>query len=152
MLLRPKKIKYIKYHRRKKNNFVKKIVPYKATTILSLGESGLIALESGFFTARQIEVFRRVVRRCLQKKGNLISAVFPDLPITKKPLATRIGKGKGNISYWTAKVAPGTLLFEVASANNEIATYALKKASKKLSIKTKVIYRLNEIILTKTRV
>lgn len=152
MLLRPKKIKYIKYHRRKKNNFVEKIMPYKTATILSLGEVGLIALEPGLFTARQIEVFRRVVRRCLQKKGNLISAIYPDLPITKKPLATRIGKGKGNISYWTAKVTSGTLLFEVASTNNEIATYALKKASKKLSIKTKVIYRLSKIVSIKMRV
>lgn len=132
MFLQPKKTKYKKTRKGK----LKKL-EFKACT-LRFGEFGLKAQIAGMITARQIEAARRTITRKIKRKGKLWICVFPDLPITNKPTESRMGKGKGSVAYWVARIRGGTTLFEVCGIPKHIAMEALRAGSKKLPIKTKI--------------
>jgi len=101
---------------------------------VSFGEFGMKATDRGRITARQIEAARRAITRQLKRGGQVWIRIFPDKPITKKPLEVRQGKGKGNVEYWVAVVKPGHMLFEVAGVEKELAEEAFRKAAAKLPI------------------
>jgi large subunit ribosomal protein L16 len=106
------------------------------------GEFGLQAQEPAWITARQIEAARRAIVRAMKRRGKIWIRVFPDKPITQKPAETRMGKGKGAVEYWAAVVKPGRILFEVGGGLPEdISREALRLASYKLPIKTKIVAR-----------
>ncbi len=103
---------------------------------VSFGEFGLKSAERGRMTARQIESARRTITRRVKRGGKLWIRVFPDKPITKKPLEVRQGKGKGNVEYWVAQIQPGRMLYEIEGVTEELAREAFKLASAKLPFKT----------------
>lgn len=106
---------------------------------LSNGMFGIKSLESKFITSRQIEAARIAATRYMKREGMLWIKIFPDKPITKKPLEVRMGKGKGNVEYWVALVQPGKIMFEMAGVEEELAREAFRLASAKLPIKTHFI-------------
>ncbi len=106
---------------------------------LSNGMFGIKSLESNFITSRQIEAARVAATRYMKRQGQLWIKIFPDKPITKKPLEVRMGKGKGAPEYWVAVVKPGRVMFEVGGVPLEIAQEALRLAAQKLPVKTKFI-------------
>ncbi|WP_142783892.1 50S ribosomal protein L16 [Changchengzhania lutea] len=106
---------------------------------LSSGTFGIKALDSNFLTSRQIEAARIAATRYMKREGQLWIKIFPDKPITKKPLEVRMGKGKGAVEYWVAVVKPGRMLFEVGGVSLDIAKEALRLAAQKLPVKTKFI-------------
>jgi len=106
---------------------------------LAYGIYGIKALEPSWITARQIEAARVAATRYMKREGQLWIKIFPDKPITKKPLEVRMGKGKGNVEYWAAVVRPGKVLFEVDGVPLDVAKEALRLAAQKLPIKTKFI-------------
>lgn len=106
---------------------------------LSNGTFGIKSLDSNFLTARQIEAARIAATRFMKREGQLWIKIFPDKPITKKPLEVRMGKGKGAVEYWAAVVKPGRILFEVAGVPADVAKEALRLAAQKLPVKTKFI-------------
>lgn len=131
MLLQPKRIKYKKIKKGKLARF-----SYKNN--LDFGTIGLKSLESGFISARQLEAARQAIVRKIKKKGKLWIKVYPNLPITKKPTEVRMGKGKGNVSHWAAKIKGGSILFEVCGINKKTAIKAFKTGSAKLPVKTQI--------------
>ncbi|TWO31633.1 50S ribosomal protein L16 [Seonamhaeicola sediminis] len=106
---------------------------------LSNGTFGIKALDSTFITARQIEAARIAATRYMKREGSLWIKIFPDKPITKKPLEVRMGKGKGAVEYWVAVVKPGRVLFEIGGVPLDVAKEALRLAAQKLPVKTKFI-------------
>ena len=106
---------------------------------LSNGMFGIKSLESKFLTSRQIEAARIAATRYMKREGMLWIKIFPDKPITKKPLEVRMGKGKGNVEYWVALVQPGKVMFEMAGVTEELAREAFKLASAKLPVKTRFL-------------
>ena len=106
---------------------------------LSNGTFGIKALDSKFITSRQIEAARIAATRYMKREGQLWIKIFPDKPITKKPLEVRMGKGKGAVEYWAAVVKPGRVLFEVGGVPLDVAKEALRLAAQKLPVKTKFI-------------
>ena len=106
---------------------------------LSNGTFGIKSLDSNFVTARQIEAARIAATRFMKREGSLWIKIFPDKPITKKPLEVRMGKGKGAVEYWAAVVKPGRILFEVGGVPFDVAKEALRLAAQKLPVKTKFI-------------
>lgn len=108
---------------------------------MSFGEFGLKAVGRGQLTARQIEAARRAMTRHVKRGGKIWIRVFPDKPITKKPLEVRQGKGKGNVEYWVAQIQPGRLLYEMAGVSEDIAREAFKRAAAKLPVPTVVVER-----------
>jgi large subunit ribosomal protein L16 len=104
---------------------------------ISFGEFGMKALGRGRITARQIEAARRAMTRHIKRGGKIWIRLFPDKPITKKPLEVRQGKGKGNVEYWVDEVKPGRMMFEMEGVTEELAREAFKLADAKLPIKTK---------------
>ena len=108
---------------------------------VSFGEYALKAVGRGRLTAREIEAARRAMSRALKRGGKMWIRVFPDKPITQKPLEVRQGKGKGNVEYWVALIQPGKVLYEVEGVPEEMAREAFKLASAKLSIKTAFVKR-----------
>ena len=106
---------------------------------LSNGMFGIKSLDSKFITSRQIEAARIAATRYMKREGQLWIKIFPDKPITKKPLEVRMGKGKGAVEYWAAVVKPGRILFEVGGVPIDIAKEALRLAAQKLPVKTKFI-------------
>ena len=132
MFLQPKRSKYKKL---KKNKLPK--LDFKKNK-LKFGNIGLKTLESGFITAKQIESARQTINKKVNKKGKLWIRIFPDCPVTRKPIEIRMGKGKGSVSHWCARVKSGTVLFELYGVSNNIASIALKGGSSKLSVKTKI--------------
>jgi large subunit ribosomal protein L16 len=108
---------------------------------VSFGDFGLKAIGRGRITARQIEAARRAITRALKRGGKLWIRVFPDKPITKKPLEVRQGKGKGNVEYWVALVQPGKVLYEVEGVTEELAREAFNLAAAKLPVKTSFVQR-----------
>jgi large subunit ribosomal protein L16 len=105
---------------------------------ISFGEFGLKAIEHERLTARQLEAARRALTRAIKRGGQVWIRVFPDKPITKKPLEVRQGKGKGSVEYWVAQIQPGKMIFEMAGVPFELAQEAFKLASAKLPFKTRV--------------
>lgn len=129
----PKKTKYIKYQKK----FVTKI-KYN-NTLLKFGKFGLKALQSGLITAKTIEAVRRAITRKFKRNGKVWINVFPNFPITKKPLEVRMGKGKGNVYIWVSKVQAGQIVFEMDGISLQLATLAYNIAYKKLPIKTALV-------------
>ncbi len=134
-MLMPKKVKYRKMQ---KGRMYGKA--YRGSSI-AFGEFGLKALEPGWITSRQIEAARVAIQRHLKRGGKLWIRIFPDKPITKKPAETRMGKGKGNPEYWVAVVKPGRILYEIGGVSEEVAMEAMRLASYKLPVATKIVKR-----------
>ena len=134
MFLQPKKSKYKKVRKGKLSK-----LEFKANT-LKFGEIGLKTESSGMISARQIEASRRSITRKIKKKGKVWIRIFPDLPITAKPTESRMGKGKGSVDHWVARVRGGTALFEICGVPKHIAIKALRSGSHKLPIKTRIFY------------
>ena len=109
---------------------------------VSFGEFGLKALGYARITARQIEAARRAVNRYIKRGGKVWIRLFPDKPITQKPIEVRMGKGKGNVEYWVALVQPGKVMFEIEGVTPEIAREAFRLAASKLPIKTEFVERV----------
>lgn len=135
-MLQPKRTKF----RKSQKGTNKKKVATKGNK-LSFGEFGLKTLEHARITARQIEASRIVISKYLKRGGRIWIRIFPDKPITKKPIEVRQGKGKGNVEFWVALVQPGKMLFEITGVSKDIAFKALKLASYKLPVKTLLISR-----------
>jgi len=131
MLLQPKKLKFKKFQKGKLKKY-----NYKQNK-LTFGTIGLKAVESGFISAKQIEAARQAIIRKTGRNGKLWIKIFPTQPITKKPTEVRMGKGKGSLKYWSAKVRGGSILFELYGLNRKTALLAFKTGSAKLPIKTK---------------
>ncbi len=108
---------------------------------VSFGEFGLKATGRGRITARQIEAARRVITRHVKRSGKIWIRIFPDVPITKKPIEVRMGKGKGNVEYWVAKIQPGRVLYEMEGVAEDVAREAFKLAAAKLPIKCAFVNR-----------
>ena len=108
---------------------------------VSFGEFGLKATARGRITARQIEAARRAMTRHIKRGGKIWIRIFPDTPISTKPLEVRMGKGKGNVDYWVAKIQPGSVLYEMEGVSEELAREAFKLAAAKLPIKTTFVTR-----------
>jgi large subunit ribosomal protein L16 len=144
MFLQPRKTKYKKTRKGR----LKKL-EFKSNSV-KFGELGLKAQVAGMITAHQIEAARRTIARKIKRKGKIWIRIFPDLPITAKPTESRMGKGKGAVSYWVARVRGGTTLFEICGIPKHIAIEALKAGSKKLPVKlkylTKNIINVDEIL------
>jgi len=111
---------------------------------LAFGQYGLKALEPDRVTARQIEAARRALTRAMKRSGRVWIRVFPDVPVSKKPIEVRMGKGKGTPEYWVARVKPGRVLFELDGVTIAVAKEALALAAAKLSVKTRFIERIAE--------
>ncbi|NIZ03165.1 50S ribosomal protein L16 [Thalassospira lucentensis] len=116
----------------------------KGGTELNFGAYGLKAMEPERITARQIEAARRAITRHMRRQGRVWIRVFPDLPVSQKPAEVRQGKGKGSIEYWSARVKPGRIMFELDGVPLDLARRAFELASAKLPIKTKFVTRLGE--------
>lgn len=117
----------------------------KGGTSLNFGTFGLKALEPERVTARQIEATRRAVTRHMKRQGKVWIRVFPDVPVSAKPIEVRMGKGKGSVDRWVARVAPGRILFEIDGVSDEVAREALRLGAAKLPIKTKIVQRIEGI-------
>jgi large subunit ribosomal protein L16 len=129
-MLQPKRTKFRK--QQKGRNRGKATVGNK----VSFGDYGLKATTRGRLTARQIEAARRAITRHVKRGANIWIRVFPDKPITKKPLEVRQGKGKGNVEYWVAQVQPGRMLYEIQGVDEELAREAFRLAAAKLPVQT----------------
>jgi large subunit ribosomal protein L16 len=110
---------------------------------ITFGTHGLKALDSHWLTDRQIEAARQALTRHMKREGNVWIRIFPDKPITRKPLEVRMGKGKGNLEFWAAVIKPGRILFEVDGVDDKTAKESLMLAAGKLPIKTKVVKRID---------
>ncbi|WP_343188164.1 50S ribosomal protein L16 [Buchnera aphidicola (Ceratoglyphina bambusae)] len=133
-MLQPKKTKFRKMHKGKNRG-------NSVGSNICFGKFGLKAITRGRITARQIESARKVISRLIKKEGKIWIRIFPDKPITQKPLEVRMGKGKGNVEYWVALIKPGRVLYEVDGVSEEISKRAFFLASAKLSVKTIFINR-----------
>jgi large subunit ribosomal protein L16 len=134
-MLQPKRTKFRKMHKGRNRGMA-----LRGSTV-NFGEFGLKTLERGQITARQLEAARRALTRFMKRAGQVWIRIFPDKPITKKPLEVRMGKGKGNVEYWVALVQPGRLLFEMAGVEPDVAREAFRLAASKLPVKTKFVER-----------
>lgn len=129
-MLQPKRTKFRKQHKGKNNGVANR------GSMVSFGEYGLKATTRGRLTARQIEAARRAITRHVKRGGKIWIRIFPDKPITKKPLEVRMGKGKGSVEYWVAQIKPGTMLYEIQGVPEDLAREAFKLAAAKLPVKT----------------
>lgn len=135
-MLSPKKTKYRKAHKGRIHGNA------KGGFSLAYGTYGLKAMEPDRLTARQIEAARRALTRHMKRQGKVWIRVFPDVPVSKKPLEVRMGSGKGSPEYWAARVKPGRILFELDGVSRQTAVEALDLAAMKLPIKTKFVTRV----------
>ena len=129
-MLQPKQTKYRKMHKGRNRGLAQ-----NGNTV-AFGRYGLVAHTRGRITSRQIVSARRAMTRYVKRGGNIWIRIFPDKPITKKPLETRMGKGKGNVEYWVALVQPGKVLYEMSGVSEKVAREAFRLASAKLPVKT----------------
>ena len=132
-MLQPKKTKFRKQQKGRMKGLAQR------GHILSNGTFGIKSTDSNFITARQIEAARIAATRYMKREGQLWIKIFPDKPITKKPLEVRMGKGKGAVEYWAAVVKPGRVLFEIGGVPEPVAKEALRLAAQKLPVRTKYI-------------
>ena len=137
-MLLPKRVKYRRVHRGRMTGKAPR------GNTLAYGEFGLVATEPAWITSNQIEAARIAMTRYTKRGGQVWIKIFPDKPVTKKPAETRMGSGKGSPEFWVAVVKPGRVMFEIAGVSEEVAREALRLASHKLPIKTKVIARTEE--------
>ncbi|HXG36099.1 MAG TPA: 50S ribosomal protein L16 [Dehalococcoidia bacterium] len=134
-MLQPKRTKFRKVHRGRRRGQAN-----SGNTVV-FGDFGLQAMGTCWLTARQIEAARRAITRFVRRGGKLWIRVFPDKPVTKKPLETRMGSGKGPVEFWVAVVKPGHMLFEIAGVREDVAREALRLASHKLPMPTRFVHR-----------
>ena len=134
-MLQPKKTKFRKQQKGKRRGFA------TSGAKVSFGEFGLKAITRGRVTARQIEAARRAMTRHIKRGGKVWIRIFPDVPITKKPVEVRMGKGKGNVEYWVAKVQPGKVLYEMEGVSEDVAREAFRLAAAKLPVLTTFVSR-----------
>ncbi|MBS1250334.1 MAG: 50S ribosomal protein L16 [Chloroflexi bacterium] len=135
-MLMPKRVKYRKQMRGRMKGKARRGAE------VHFGEYGLQALEPAWVSSRQIEASRRAMVRSMRRRGKVWIRIFPDKPITKRAAESRMGKGKGDVEYWAAVVKPGRILFEIGGeVDGEVAKEALRRASYKLPIKTKIVQR-----------
>ncbi|MBL4864921.1 MAG: 50S ribosomal protein L16 [Pseudomonadales bacterium] len=134
-MLQPKRTKFRKMHKGRNRGLA-----HRGSKI-SFGVIGLKAVERGRLTARQIEAARRAMTRHVKRGGKIWIRVFPDKPITKKPLEVRMGKGKGSVEYWVAQVQPGKVLYEMEGVDEVVAREAFALAAAKLPFKTTIVTR-----------
>jgi large subunit ribosomal protein L16 len=134
-MLIPSRVKYRKHHLKRLKGIS------EGAKELHFGDYGLKTLESGYITQKQIEACRLTISRFLQHGGKLWIRVFPDISVTKKPAETRMGKGKGDPSYWIARIKKGRILFELSGVSPDVAVEALLQASYKLPFETKIVER-----------
>jgi large subunit ribosomal protein L16 len=134
-MLMPKRVKHRKQHRGRMRGQA------KGGTEVHFGDYGLLAMEPGWVTSRQIEAARVAMTRHIRRGGKVWINIFPDKPITKKPAETRMGSGKGNPEAWVAVVKPGRVMFELAGVPEPIAREAMTRAAHKLPIRSKFIVR-----------
>ena len=134
-MLQPKRTKFRKQFKGRNTGLA-----HRGSSV-SFGEYGLKAVGRGQLTARQIEAARRAMTRHVKRGGKIWIRVFPDKPITKKPLEVRQGKGKGNVEFWVAQIQPGRMLYEMAGVTEDIAREAFRRAAAKLPIQTIVVER-----------
>jgi len=134
-VLQPKRTKFRKMFKGKNRGLA------QAGNKVSFGEFGLKATERGRVSARQIEAARRAMTRKVKRGGKIWIRIFPDVPISSKPLEVRMGKGKGNVDFWCSKVQPGTVLYEMEGVSEEMAREAFRLAATKLPIKTTFVIR-----------
>jgi len=137
-MLQPKKTKYRKAHKGRIHGNA------KGGAELSFGAFGLKALAPDRITARQIEAARRCIARHIKRQGKIWIRIFPDVPVSKKPLEVRMGSGKGAPEFWAARVKPGRIMFELDGIPRDLAREALELAAAKLPIKTKFVARIGE--------
>lgn len=133
-MLQPKRMKFRKMHKGRNRGLAK-------GSEVSFGEFGLKAVGRGRLTARQIEAARRAMTRHVKRQGKIWIRVFPDKPITAKPLEVRMGKGKGNVEYWICQIQPGRVLYEMEGVPEELARAAFELAATKLPMKTTFVTR-----------
>ena len=137
-MMQPKRTKFRKQHKgRIKGNA-------KGGTELNFGSYGLKAVEPERITARQIEATRRAITRHMKRAGRVWIRIFPDVPVTKKPTEVRMGKGKGSVEYWAARVKPGRIMFEIDGVPETVAREALALGAAKLPIKTRIVKRIGQ--------
>ena len=129
-MLQPKRTKFRKQQKGRNRGLA------QVGNRVSFGEYGLKATTRGFVTARQIESARRAITRYVKRGGKLWIRVFPDKPVTKKPVEVRMGKGKGNVEYWVAPIQPGRVMYEIQGVTEDQAREAFRLAAAKLSVKT----------------
>lgn|SRR5690606_33314635 len=134
-MLQPKRTKFRKAHKSRNRGLA-----FVANQV-SFGEFGLKATQHGMLTARQIEAARRAISRHVKRGGKLFIRVFPDKPITKKPIEVRMGSGKGGVEFWAAVIQPGRMIYEIEGVPEEAAREAFALASAKLPIKTTFVTR-----------
>lgn len=134
-MLQPKRTKYRKQFKGRNRGIATR------GTEVSFGQYGLKATAAGFITSRQIEAARRALTRHIKRGGKVWIRIFPDKPITKKPLEVRQGKGKGSVEYWVAVIQPGRVLFEMEGISADMARVALKLAAAKLPMTTNFVTR-----------
>ncbi len=134
-MLQPKRTKFRKMHKGRNTGLAQ-----RGSTV-AFGEIGLKSIGRGRMTARQIEAARRTIARRIKRGGKIWIRVFPDKPITEKPLEVRMGKGKGPVEYWVAEIKPGKMLYEIQGVSEELAREALILASAKLPFKTTIVKR-----------
>lgn len=137
-MLQPKRTKYRKAHKGRIHGNA------KGGTSLNFGSIGLKALTPERITSRQIEAARRTMTRHIKRQGKVYIRIFPDVPVSKKPLEVRQGKGKGSVEFWAARVKPGRIMFELDGVPHDLATEALALAASKLPVQTKIVTRVGE--------
>ena len=135
MALMPKRVKFRKSQRGRMKGQAQR------GNFVAFGEFGLQAMEQAWVTANQIEAGRVAATHFLQREGRVYVRIFPHKPISGKPLETRMGKGKGEVSIWTAQVKPGTVMYEIAGVSEEVARTALLRVAHKMPVKTRFVYR-----------
>ena len=134
-MLQPKRTKFRKQHKGRIKGLA------KGGSDLNFGSYGLKATEPERVTARQIEAARRAMTRHMKRQGRVWIRIFPDVPVTAKPIEVRMGKGKGSVDRWVCKVKPGRVMFEIDGVSDSVALEALRLAAMKLPVKTRVVVR-----------
>ncbi|HCU72967.1 MAG TPA: 50S ribosomal protein L16 [Chloroflexi bacterium] len=140
-MLMPKRTKFRKAHRGKRRGQARR------GSTLDSGDFGLQATTVGWVDSREIEAGRRSITRAIQRSGQVWIRIFPDKPVSEKPAEVRMGSGKGNVEKWVAVVKPGRIIFELAGVEEEMAREALRLASHKLSVRTRVVSRDAEVVV-----
>ena len=134
-MLQPKKTKFRKQFKGRISGTA------KGGTDLNFGQFGLKAMEPERVNARQIEAARRAITRAMKRAGRVWIRIFPDVPVSSKPTEVRMGKGKGSVDFWAARVHPGRIMFEIDGVDDEIAREALRLGAQKLPVLTRIVHR-----------
>jgi len=134
-MLSPKRTKFRKQHKGRIHGEA------KGGSDLNFGTYGLKAIEPDRINARQIEAARRAMTRAMKRQGRVWIRIFPDVPVSKKPIEVRMGKGKGSPEFWAAKVKPGRIMFEIDGVPEAVAREALRLAAMKMSVKSRIVVR-----------